>query len=91
MPGFAADDPVYLTRPEHLDGLFNALMEVASEVWVMRDRCTVLEHLLAERGSVTAADLDEFQPDGDLAARLAADRRAFLGRIVEAAASGGPR
>ncbi|GAB2863410.1 hypothetical protein GCM10022221_74190 [Actinocorallia aurea] len=91
MPGFAADDPVYLNRPEHLDGLFNALMEVCSELWVMRDRFTVLEHLLAERGSVTAADLDSFQPEGELAARLDADRRAFLGRVLEAAASGGPR
>lgn len=90
MPGFAADHPVYLDRPEHLDGLFNALMEVASEVWVLRDRFAVLEHLLAERGSVTREDLDLFRPEGELAARLDAERRAYLGRVMEAAASGGP-
>ncbi|MEO3787507.1 hypothetical protein ABGB12_29630 [Actinocorallia sp. B10E7] len=91
MPGFAAENPVYLERSERLDGVFNALMEVASELWVLRDRFTVLEELLAERGSVTRRDLDLFQPGPELSARLAADRRAFLERVMEAAAAGGPR
>lgn len=91
MPGFAAENPVHLERSQHLDGVFHALMEVASELWVLRDRFTVLEELLAERGSVTREDLDLFQPGPELSARLAADRRAFLERVMEAAAAGGPR
>lgn len=91
MPGFAAENPVHLDRSQHLDGVFHALMEVASELWVLRDRFTVLEELLAERGSVTREDLDLFQPGPELNARLAADRRAFLDRVMEAAAAGGPR
>ncbi|MGI5330614.1 hypothetical protein [Actinomadura nitritigenes] len=86
MPGFAADRPVYLDGTVAMDGLFNALMEVASEMWVLRDRFAALEELLAERGSVTRADLDAHQPGPDAAARLAAERRAFLERLLEAVA-----
>jgi hypothetical protein len=84
MPGFAAEHPVYLDRPEHLDGLFNALMEVASEVWVLRDRFCVLEELLDERGSITRADIDAYEPGPDLAGRLATGRQAFLERVLSA-------
>jgi len=91
MPGFAADDPVHLERSENLDGVFNALMEVASELWVLRDRFTVLEELLEEKGSVTREDLDRFRPGPELSARLAADRGRFLERVMEAAAAGGSR
>lgn len=91
MPGFAAENPVHLERSENLDGVFNALMEVASELWVLRDRFTVLEELLEEKGSVTREDLDRFQPGPELSARLAADRSRFLERVMEAAAAGGPR
>ncbi|MFI0350817.1 hypothetical protein [Actinomadura sp. 9N407] len=89
MPGSAAERPVYLDRPEHLDGLFSALMEVASEVWVLRDRFAVLEELLDERGSITREDIDAYEPGPDLAERLAAGRRAFLDRLLSAMAQTG--
>lgn len=90
MPGFAADNPVYLDRPENVDGLFSALMEVASEVWVLRDRCAVLEELLAERGSVTREEIDRYQPGPELAKRLTAERELFLKRVMAAAANTTP-
>jgi hypothetical protein len=90
MPGFAVDHPVYLDGSVPLDGLFNALMEVASEVWVLRDRFAVLEELLRERGSVTRDDIDLFQPGPELRERLAAERRAFLERVLESVVAAAP-
>ena len=58
MPGFAKDDAVYLTRPQHMDALFAITMELASELWVMRDRLTVIEQLLDGRGNLTREDIE---------------------------------
>jgi hypothetical protein len=87
MPGFAADDPVYLDGSVSLDALFNALMEVASEVWVLRDRFAVLEEVLGERGSITREDIELHQPSAELRERLAAERRLFLERLLETGAA----
>ncbi|QFG26210.1 hypothetical protein F7P10_38770 [Actinomadura sp. WMMB 499] len=87
MPGFAADRPVYLDGAVPLDGLFNALMEVASEVWVLRDRFAVLEELLDERGEITREDLELHRPGPELRERLAADRARFLERLMESVAA----
>lgn len=91
MPGFANDDPVYLTRPQHTDALFAMVMEVASEMWVMRDRLAVIERLLAERGAVTAEDIETAQPEGADAQKLARERERFVTRLFEAAARTGGR
>ncbi|MEU5989996.1 hypothetical protein ABZ806_13570 [Spirillospora sp. NPDC047418] len=90
MPGFAVDDPRHLDGKVPLDALFNALMEVASEVWVLRDRFAVLEEVLRERGTITRDDIELLQPGPELAERLAADRRTFLERIMEALAAAPP-
>ncbi|MBE1536559.1 hypothetical protein [Actinomadura algeriensis] len=90
MPGFAVDHPVYLDGSVPMDGLFNALMEVASEVWVLRDRLGVVEELLRERGTVTREDIELYRPGPELTDRLAADRRMFLERIMEAVAAAAP-
>ncbi|TDC76355.1 hypothetical protein [Actinomadura sp. 7K507] len=87
MPGFAADRPVYLDGNVPMDALFDALMEVASEVWVLRDRFAVLEELLSERGSVTREDIELHQPGPETRERLAAERRLFLERLLESVAA----
>ncbi|RSN72092.1 MULTISPECIES: hypothetical protein [Actinomadura] len=87
MPGFAADRPVYLDGSVPLDGVFNALMEVASEVWVLRDRFAVLEELLDERGAVTREDIELHRPSPELRERLAAERARFLERLMESVAA----
>lgn len=89
MPGFAKDDAVYLTRPQHMDALFAITMELASELWVMRDRLTVIEQLLDERGSLTREDIENTQPRGEAAERLAHERERFLNRVFDAASRAG--
>ena len=89
MPGFAKDDAVYLTRPEHMDALFAITMELASELWVTRDRLAVIEQLLEERGGLSRRDIEDAQPQGEFAERLAEERRRFLTRIFESASRAG--
>jgi len=78
--------PNHLQAPEDLDGMMRMLLELASEVWVMRDRFTVLETVLAERGALTAGDLDTYQPDASLAQFLDTERAAFTRRLLDAGA-----
>lgn len=82
MPGFAVDNRVYLTNRQSVDGLFNMVMELAKEHWVLRDRLAVIEHLLDVGGTLTRADIEAFQPSGDLARELDEQRADFLTRIV---------
>lgn len=85
MPGSAADSPLFLDQAQDLDSVLHVTLEIASELWVMKDRFTILEHLLDERGAVTREDLDRHQPSGDLVDRLKQDRERFLRRLTLAA------
>jgi hypothetical protein len=63
--------------PDQLDNLGFALIEMAKEVWVMKDRQMITEALLREKGLL--ADLDSYQPGPELADRIAGERKRFLG------------
>lgn len=91
MPGFANDDPHHLTHPRHTDALFAITMELASELWVLRDRLSVIEGLLDERGTLDREAVETAQPAGADAERLARERERFMTRIFEAAARAGGR
>ncbi len=62
--------------PDQLDNLGLALIEMAKEMWVMRDRQMVMEAMLREKGLL--ADVDTYQPGPELTARIAAERDRFL-------------
>lgn len=77
------------TRPHYLgsarlDDLARMITELASELWILKDRNTVLEKLLAEAGVVAPETIDGYQPDAETAATLAAERSAFAARIFGA-------
>ncbi len=65
-----------LLTPDQLDNLGLALIEMARELWVMKDRQMVMEAMLSDKGLL--ADVDAYQPGPELAARLAAERDRFL-------------
>lgn len=78
-------------RPEraHLesrqvDDLMRINSELLAELWVLRDRVTILEHLLAEKGVVDRKAIDEHQPSGALAAELQRERDALVRRVMGA-------
>jgi hypothetical protein len=71
-----------LLTPAQLDNLGLAIISLAKELWVVRDRQLVAEALLKQKGLL--ADLDTFQPDADLAAALAAERQRFMNDLMTA-------
>lgn len=75
--------PRYL-ESERLDEITRMLTELASEVWILRDRTLVLEHLLRERGCLDEGAVDALRPTGDLLSRLNEERGAFAGRVFGA-------
>ena len=87
MPGFALDDPQYLGHPTDTDALMRMILELASEVWVLRDRLTLFEHALRGRDVLDAAEIEGPVVDEALAARLRAERNQLIERLL-AAASG---
>jgi hypothetical protein len=66
--------------------MMRMLLELASEVWVLRDRFAVLESVLDQRGTLTAGDLDSHQPGDDLSQFLERERAAFVRRLLDAGA-----
>lgn len=60
----------------------HALLGMARELWVARDRQRVLEQLLAERGVVAADAIDAYQPPAALQADLDAECRALIERLT---------
>ena len=73
----AGPDPVYLADPV-LDATVRMLVELSAQVWIERERRLSLEALLAQRGLLAPADLEEFRPDPPLASRLREERDRFI-------------
>ncbi len=67
-----------------LDDLARMVAELTSELWILKDRTLVLEHLLAERGCLDPAAVDELRPSEELLARLRREREALVGRVFGA-------
>ncbi len=76
-------DKPYLSTPE-LDALALSQTELLSELWILRDRVTVLEHLLTEAGVLKPDAVDNFELPTDLAERLDRERDQLVARIVGA-------
>jgi hypothetical protein len=72
---------------ERLEQLTSTCAELAAEVWVLRDRLTIVEYLLEQHCGLRRAEIDAFQPDGALAAELAAARGALAERVLPPASA----
>jgi hypothetical protein len=67
---------------KRLNQLTSTCAELAAEVWVLRDRLTIMEYLLEQRCGLSRAEIDAFQPEGALAAELATARGALAERVL---------
>ena len=74
-------------RPEDVDRLGQALVTLARELWVLKDRQRVLEAALAEAGVVPAGAVDSWQPDTGLSEELATERRRLIDGLIEVLAA----
>lgn len=68
---------------EQIDDLGAAIIALTRELWVVVDRVTMLETLLARHG-IPIAELDTLQPDEATAALLATKRERLIGTMVAA-------
>ena len=70
-------------HPGQIDHLGKAVLLLARELWVTRDRLAVLEAVLEAQGIAVAEAIRDFQPEGALAERLAAEREALARALIE--------
>jgi hypothetical protein len=63
------------------DRLLDALLGITAELWVERDRRRILERLLAERGVVTPAEIEQYRSSPDEEAGRRAARDALVRRV----------
>jgi hypothetical protein len=73
-----------ILKPDQIDGVANAVLALARELWVMRDRQIVTEAVLAARGIDIAAAVDSFEPDAALQVRLDGERDRLIRTIADA-------
>lgn len=82
--GSAMNKKLTYLKPEDVDNLARVNTELLSELWVLRDRVTLLEHLLEEKGVLKRSEIDGLNPTGDLAKELETERHAYIERVVGA-------
>lgn len=70
-------------KPEDVDKVGAAVLTLAKEIWVLRDRQAVTEAVLKARGIDITADIDSFTPDPALEARLRDERQALIKKITQ--------
>ena len=69
-------------RDPAVDRVLGVVMELAAEVYVLRDRVHTLEEVLARSGQLHLADLASFTPTPEEQAHRLAERDALIARIL---------
>lgn len=72
--------PSFFEDPS-LDQMMTFIVELTTEVAVLRERVDTVERLLDTRGSVTRADIEAYHPPADVEAERNAWRDAYLKRV----------
>lgn len=75
-----AGEPHFFRDPT-IDRLIDTVIALGAELWVQKDRMRVVEALLAEKGTVTAAEIEAHRDSKEEAQRLAAERDAFVRQL----------
>lgn len=73
-----------LLQPQQIDDVANALLVLARELWVVKDRQHVLEALLAEHNIIQPNAVTDHQPGAALADELATERSRYTMSVMEA-------
>ncbi len=73
--------PEYFADPA-LDRLYSTVLAMAAEISTLRDRQDTLERLLDEKGTVSRADIEAFEPDRAAAEERGLSTRAYIARIM---------
>jgi hypothetical protein len=66
----------------NVDRVLGVVMELAAEVYVLRDRLSTVERVLERGGSLVRADLESYEPTPQERAQRLAERDALIARIL---------
>jgi hypothetical protein len=80
MPG-KRKQPSYLVADD-LDALARQNLQLMTELWIVKDRLTLLEDMLEGQGLIDRKAFDTTEPSEELSAELEAQRIAYIKRIV---------
>ncbi|MEM1261291.1 MAG: hypothetical protein AAGH76_02715 [Pseudomonadota bacterium] len=82
--GMPADgqEPQFLPHPL-LDALLESVVALGGELWIERDRRMALEALLAEKGILSAADIEAWQPSDEQSALRTEELKALTDRVFK--------
>ncbi|MFZ5748495.1 MAG: hypothetical protein ACOY45_12670 [Pseudomonadota bacterium] len=69
------DDPA-------IDQVMTCLLELMAEVSSLRERQDTVERLLDEKGAVTRADIEAYQPSAEVEAERSAWNNGFIRRVM---------
>ncbi len=77
-----APEQTFFADPS-LDRAMAMIMTLAAELYVVKDRLHALEVLLRQRGALEDGALDRYEPDAAERARIEAERRAYVGALMQ--------
>lgn len=67
---------------EDVDALARQNVQLMTELWIVKDRLTLLETMLEGKGVLDRTRLNDMEPDGALADELRREREAYLERVM---------
>jgi len=82
LPGYERGHPHYFKDPM-IDHLIDIVLQLGAELWVVKDRQMVTEHLLATAGKVTPEMIEQFKPPQEMREALSEQRRALTRRLYK--------
>lgn len=82
QPKIKGRNPHFYDDP-NIDRLLTMIMELASEVSVLRDRLDTHERVAASKGIYTQDDIEDYRPSEEEAKERAAQRGKFLDRLLK--------
>lgn len=89
LPGYKRTNPQYFSDPM-IDKLLEIVLLIGGELWTIRDRQAVTEHLLATKGVVTPDLIETFKQDPTAEALSQEQRLQFIQRIFSCLYGGTP-
>ena len=82
LPGFERGHPHYFKDPM-IDHLLEIVLQLGAEMWIIRDRQMVTEHLLATEGKVTPEMIEMFKPSPEFREKMKEERRTYTRRLYQ--------
>jgi hypothetical protein len=80
LPGYDRGNPAYFEN-EVIDHLIGIVLELGAQLWVTRDRLAFLEEQLAQKGTISAEELESGRPSEALQAKLREERQAMIQQV----------